>query len=272
MQLDTKAQIAKLTLSTLTVVVSLFLLGVLVLVLCVGFEINPFRETTSSFLLSAFAGLIGVATVLVLLNVATNISLIADAKIAEIKIEPRRGVFRKWLAAFFITAAILVAVIFAGTYFSKRRYLSIVRAQADAVLNDNKGLLEEESTRLASGKPADFQRICAINDFLANQRSNLPELTVIYSQKFGDRLALYEVGQYFDGDIEKGIYAPTHYACTEGRDCDYLTRFFTGSDVGTLQKCVWREDQFFIYVPYVGKGARFVALFGKRNRYGKIGS
>lgn len=77
MELDTKAQIAKATLNLLTAVVGLFLLGVLVLVLCAGLQINPFKETTTSFLIAVFVGLIGVATVLVLLNVATNISLIA---------------------------------------------------------------------------------------------------------------------------------------------------------------------------------------------------
>ena len=101
MKLDTTAQIARATLSLLTVVVSLFLLGILVLVLCMGLQINPFRETTTSFLVAAFVGLIGVAGVLVLLNVATNISLIADAKVAELRIDPRRGLLRKWFAAFF---------------------------------------------------------------------------------------------------------------------------------------------------------------------------
>ncbi len=89
MELDTKAQIARATLSILILVVSLFFLGVLVLVLCAGLEINPFRETTTSFLIAAFIGLIGVAAVLFLLNVATNISLIADARIAELQIQPR---------------------------------------------------------------------------------------------------------------------------------------------------------------------------------------
>src|SRR2546429_2387520 len=112
MELETKAQIARATLSLLVVVASLFFLGVLVLVLCAGLEINPFRETTTSFLIAAFAGLAGVAAVLVLLNVATNVSLIADAKIAELRIEPRRGVLRKlWLIAFGFAAAALVALV-----------------------------------------------------------------------------------------------------------------------------------------------------------------
>src|SRR5947207_1336715 len=112
MKLDTKAQIARATLSLLTVVASLFFLGVLVLVLCAGLQINPFRETTTSFLIAAFIGLTGVAAVLVLLNVATSVSLIADAKIVELKIEPRPGVLRNWLVAFVVAAVALAGLVF----------------------------------------------------------------------------------------------------------------------------------------------------------------
>src|SRR5205823_5580165 len=131
MDLDTKSHIARTTLSLLIWIVTLFLLGALVLVLCAGLQINPFKETTTSFLISAFIGIIGVAMVLVLLNVATNVSLIADAKMAELKIEPRKGKLRKWYVAFFLVAILLVGLVFGGTYLSKERYLGVVRAQAD---------------------------------------------------------------------------------------------------------------------------------------------
>src|SRR5262245_20870304 len=168
MQLETKAQIARTTLSLLTVVVSLFLLGILVLVLCAGFQINPFRETTSSVLVAAFTGLAGVAAVLVLLNVATNVSLIADAKIAELKIEPPHGTQRRWLAAFVAAGMVLAGLVFGGTYLSKERYLGVVRAQADEVFQSNQGLLDEISRLLASGKPEDYKRIGEIRAFLQN--------------------------------------------------------------------------------------------------------
>jgi len=273
MKLDTKAQIAKVTLSTLTGVVSLFLLSILVLVLCAGLQIDPFRESTTTFLLSAFAGLIGVASVLVLLNVATSVSLIADAKIAELKIEPRPGLFRKWLIGFFAIAAILVVFIFAGTYFSKKLYLAVVRTQADEVLKENSGLLGELSRRLATGKFEDFKRIFEIRNFLAHQRSGLPELTLVYSGNFADKLAFYKVSQdYFPGDSEKGIYTPIYFPCTKNLDCDYLTRFFSGGNVDPLENYTVRNDQFYIYIPFIGKEARFILLFEKWNRYGKFGS
>jgi hypothetical protein len=274
MQSGTKAQISKITLSLLTIVCSLFLLGVLVLVLCVGLNINPFKETTTALLGSAFAGLIGVASVLVLLNVATNVSLIADAKIAELHIEIPPGRLRRWVIAFFTVAVLLVSLIFVGTYLSKERYLGVVHAQAEGVLKANSGLLEEISRLLASGKPEDYKRVSEIRTFLESQRDGLPDLTIIYSGKFGDKLALYQIsGGYFPPiDAANQSYTPVYFKCAQDRDCDYLTQFFSGENSGELRKYTMRDDQFYIYIPYAGGGARFVLLFDRWNRYGKIGS
>jgi hypothetical protein len=272
MRLDTKAQISKFTLSALTVVTSIFILGVVVLVTCAGFQIDAFRETTTSFLLSAFGGLIGVAAVLVLLNVATSMSLIADAKIAELKIEPRRGQLRAWFIAFFATAAVLVMVIFVGTYYSKRRYLEVVRSQAEEVIRDNQGMLEEVATRMSSGKSEDYCRIADIRKFLEEQRADLPELTVIYSARFGEKQALYRIRNDYLGDAERKTFTPTYFPCTKGRDCDYLERFLSGNSVDALENYTYRNDQFYIYIPFVGKDARFILLFEKTESYGKIGS
>lgn len=272
MNLETKAQISRSTLSLLIAVISLFLLGGLVCVLCAGFNINPFKETTTSFLIAAFVGVIGIVMVLVLLNVATGISLIAEARIAELKIEPRAGLLQKWVIAFFAVAIILTGIIFGGTYVSKDRYLAVVQANADEVLKENESLLAEMSRLLASGKPADFKRIYEIRDFLVNRRSGLPELTMVYSGKFTDKLALYEVGSYFSGDVGKDTYTPRYFSCTRNLDCDYLNRFFTGEKVEVLRKYTIRDSQFRIYIPYTGNESRFILVFDSRNSYGKIGS
>jgi hypothetical protein len=272
MQLETKVQIARATLSLLTFVASLFLLGVLVIVLCVGLQINPFRETTTSFLSAAFAGLIGVAALLVLLNVATNVSLIADAKIAKLEIEPRRGRLRRWALAFVVVAVAVVGVVFTGTYLSKERYLAVVHTQADGILKQNGTLLDEISQALASGKPDDYKRVSEIRNFLENQRADLPQLTVIYSGRFEGKLAFYGINGYIPYDEEKKVYIPTYFRCTRNLDCDYLTNFFSGQRAEVLQKSTFRDDQFFIYIPVEGKESRFVLLFDRRNSYGKIGS
>ena len=272
MQLDTKLQIAKGTLTVLAVVTGFFLMGVMVLVLCAGLQINPFKETTTSFLISAFVGLIGIAAVLVLLNVATNVSLIADAKIAELKVDPKPGQLKKWALGFFAMAAILAVFIFLGTYLSKNRYLAVVRGQAEDVLRSNDNLLNEVGHLLASGKYEDYKRIEEIRTFLQNQRSGLPELAIIYSGNFEGKTAIYKVGDYFGYSRSDQEYRPVYFTCTKNLDCEYLTKFFSGEKVDVLQEYTMREDQFYIYIPVIEKDARFVLLFDRRNSYGKIGS
>ena len=273
MELETKAQIAKATLIGLTALVYLFLLGVLVFVLCVGLQINPFKETTTSFLIAAFVGVIGIAAVLVLLNVATNISLIADAKIAELPVVPRRRLLRRWLFAFLVPAIVLVVLILGGTYLSKERFLAVVHHQADEVLNENRVLLNEISRLLASGKPEDYKRIFEIRTYLQNQRNDLPFLALIYSGKFENKTAFYGIAsEYFPGDFEKKTYTPNYFRCTANRDCDFLKRFFSGEKVDVLEKYTIRDNQFYIYIPFEGKESRFVLSFSRGNEYGKIGS
>ena len=271
MDVGTRSQIAKATLSLLTIVVSLFLLGVIVLIVCAGLQINPFKETTTSFLIAAFLGVIGVAAVLVLLNVATNISLIADARIAELRIEPHRDFFKKWSVGFLAVAALVVGLVVVGSYLSKERYLGIVRAQADDVVGENKAMLDEVSRLLASGKTEDYKKISEIRSFLANQRHGLPELTLIYSGKFDGKLALYRITEYL-GSVREGTYTPSYFSCTQNIDCAYLTKFFSGEKVDILQKYTIRDDEFYIYMPFTGNESRFVLLFERRNSYGKIGS
>jgi hypothetical protein len=223
-------------------------------------------------LIAAFVGIVGVAAVLVLLNVATNMSLIADAKLAELKIEPRRGLLTKWLAAFAIAAVAVTTLVLGGTYLSKERYLGVVRGQADEVLQSNKGLLDEVSRLLASGKPEDYKRISEICAFLQNQRSGLPRLTLVYSNKFEDKSALYRFTEYSYYETQPTTYNPQYFSCTKNLDCEYLTRFFSGQKTESLQKYSFRDDQFHIYIPYTGGERNFVVLFDSRNSYGKLGS
>lgn len=272
MRLETKVQIARATLSLLTLLAAMTLLGVLVLVLCVGLQINPFRETTTSFLGATFMGVIGVSAILVLVNVATNVSLIADAKIADLKVESRTGTLKKWGVAFVAAAILLAGVVFGGTYFSKKKYLAVVHAQAEEVLKANSGLLDEVSQHLASGKSEDYRRILDIREFLANQRTDLPQLSIIYSGTFEGRMTFHQINGYIPYDQRTDVYTPAYFVCTKNLDCEYLTKFFSGQKADILEKYTVRDDLFYIYIPIEGKESRFVLLFDRRNSYGKIGS
>lgn len=208
----------------------------------------------------------------VLLNVAANFSLIADAKIAELKVESRPRFFSRWLIGYIVIALALVGLIFTGTYLSKERYLAVVAGQADEILRENKDLLDETSKLLSSGKVSDYKRVYEIREYLQNQRSGLPHLTLIYTGRFEGKMAFYQVDNYFPGDLLKEIYKPLYFQYTANLDCDYLKRFFSGQKSEVLQEYTLKDDQFYIYIPHTGKESRFVLAFDRRNSYGKIGS
>jgi hypothetical protein len=271
-KLETKVQVARTSLSLLVQVAVLFLLGVVVLVVCAGLQINPFRETTTSFLLAMFMGLIGVAAILVLLNVATNISLIADARIAELQAEPRPGVLKKWVVMFACTAAVLVGFVFLGTYLSKERYLQVVGQQVNEIVQDNRPSFEEVGHLLVSGKPEDFKRLDEIHNYLATRRPDLSQLTILYSGKVGDKVVYYRTAgdYYYNPQVRSD--PRVYYTCMPKLDCDYLKKFFAGEKVDILRKYTMRDDRFYFYVPVTTGDSRFVLLFERWNSYGKIGS
>lgn len=269
MKLQTKAQLSKVTLSLLSSVAFAFLLGIIVLVLCVGLRINPFKETTTGFLLASFLGLIGVAAILFLLNVATNISLIADTKVAELKIESNTPVTKKWAVVFLASCVTLTGLIFAGTYISKEKFIGVVHAQADEVLKENETLLEQISFLLNSGTCNDYKKIGDIRSFLRHQRHDLPDLTLISSGQFEDKTVFHAINS---SPYNCDTYKPPYFECTKDIDCAYLKGFFSGSNVAVLQKYSLSGDDFRIYIPYVGKSGRFILLFERRNSYGKMGS
>jgi hypothetical protein len=259
-------------LSLLVIVAVVFLLGVVVLVVCTGLQINPFRETTTSFLLAMFTGLIGVAAILVLLNVATNISLIADARIAELQVQPRPGILKKWFVMFASAAAVLVGFVFLGTYLSKERFLQVVGQQVNEVVNDNRSSFEEIGHLLISGKPEDFKRINEIHNYLVTRRPDLSQLTIIYSGKMGDKVVFYKTqGDYYYNPKTQND-PRIYYTCSPRIDCTYLNKFFAGASVDILRKYTMRDDRFCLYVPVATSDSRFVLLFERWNSYGKIGS
>ncbi len=272
MKMQTRVSLSNATLSLLTFVAFIFLLGTFVLVFCVGLQINPFQETITGLLIATYVGLIGISAILTLLNVASNISLIADTKMADLKIEPEGRTLKKWGVSFVVAALLLVGLALAGTYASKEKFLTVVQSQADEILKENGELLEKISVLLASGKPGDYKKIQEIKDFLQNQRKDLPQLTLIYSANFEGKIAFYQIRNFFNGDLEKNTFVPEYYNCTKGLDCSYLKNFFSGENTSVLQKYTLRDDQFYIFIPYVGKAGRFILLFDRRNSYGKFGS
>lgn len=271
MRIESKAQLSKVTLILLILITCFFTMGIILGVVAITFHLNPFREMTTTFLMMAFLGSIGLATATLFLNVATNLSLIADSKISELKLSSKQNGLRPWFIGLSGVTVIVLAFIVLGSTYSEKTSLKVTQSQVNEVLNENKDLLNQVAKLIQDGSAPKIKKVSEIIRFLRNQRAGLPYLTLIYSGSFEDRLALYEMSDSFSAD-EKGTFQPRYYQCTQEIDCTYLRDFFKTGNLQTMEKLVRKTNAFYIYFPFQIDGVRFVLLFTRYQNYGKIGS
>ncbi len=272
MNLETKAQLSRVTLYLLMLIASLFVVGTVVIVLSTAVEINPFRERTSAVLAVAFACLVGTAFAALFLNVAANLSLIAEAKALESHVTGRKHGLRPWYIGVAAAALVAAAVVVGGARVSHRRFLAVVRAQAQELLAEHDELVGKAAAALAAGRSRDMAKVPELLHFIESQRSGLPDLSLIYAGKFQGRRALRVIGQYgWDEDSAKKNVPPPYFSCDRGVDCEYLKSFFDGEPSRMFEKADG-SGSYLIYMPFERAGARFVLRFGRRYSYGKIGS
>jgi hypothetical protein len=268
MDTKTKQSFSTFTFYLLLGVGAVFLVGVIDLVLCTGLKINPFTERATTLLFAAFIGLIGIAIVTFLLNVAANLSLLAESKNGP---APARPFPMKMFAILFgLVAFSSVALIAGGTWASERRFLAVVEKQTEEILSQNKDLVARLGVLIQGQSRKEFEEVSSILHFLGSQRRNLPNLTLIYDGTFENKPALYQANAYLPKDV--GPYVPRYYECYQERDCQYLKDFFSGKQPPKLSSFSRSSGTFYIYYPVETGKRRFILLLERNNSYGKLGS
>lgn len=269
MRLETKIQLSSLSLRALSLAAALFVVGLFVIVLCLGLGVNPFREQTTSLLISSFMGLIGLCTVSVLLSVAANLSILADVRLASTGVAPPRFP-AMWLLILGVVSIIIAAGIGASTYYSKQRYLTVVLGQALEVATENSDIIEDIARLSAKTDLESYTQIAKKVQYLKSQREGLPDLQIIFQSQRGGKLSLRRAGDY--NYSSQTAFEPPYYACRKEVDCDYLKAFFDGKNVKSKSDYTLKDDMFYVYLPVVTSAGRIVLLFDKQNHYGKVGS
>ncbi len=266
MDAQSRRGLSGLTFYLLVLIAAVLTVGAIDLVFCAGLGINPFRERTTGFLIAGFIALMGLAVLAFLLNVATNLSLIADRSVVERSTKPFP--IRRVFAGVGVGSIVTLVIIGVGTWSSQQRFLSVVQEQTQEMLAQNQDIVDRIGSRLAAGQRSDFEQIAKAITFLKAQRRDLPNLTVIYGGKFSGKDALFQANDYVPSDR----FEPRYYECRQNRDCEYLKAFLGGKDQPVLKHIDRSSDDFYLYYPVVTEGARFVLLLERHQRYGKLGS
>lgn len=256
-------------------IAAFFIVATVIFVICASFSLNPFRQTATQLMIYVFTGATCIAFVSLFLNVATNISLIADAKISEVKsANQNTKSAHKWFIGFAAFCILVGTFVVLSSIWSEKRQLEVVTTTAADVVEQNKEVITSIAGILAQKDNKHFLEISPKLNFIEKQRAGLPDLRLLYQGNFEGRPATYEIESYnyYSGPKKDEVYNPKYYSCEKGTDCEYLNDFFAGRINNKLKNYQRHKDEYSVYIPVVEGKARFILLFKKYERYGKVGS
>jgi hypothetical protein len=268
MKAATKVKLANLTIWTMIITVCLIFLFFIGFVTIITFDLNVFAKRTSDFIFS----FIGFAAVLVIcsaiLNISLNIGLIADSR-AQYITDSGKSFFSKKFSIVVIGLVIsLVTLLFLGDFLTRQH-------EKDKLVNEANDIVTRYSTsinKIPAGL-SDTSKVKEIPEllrFLSNQKEKFPSVRLIVRDKFEGQPIYLEITSWENSEsLKKPFYNNSFYKC-EIQDCDYLEKVFTGNTTDTH---FWTgENDYKLYVPFDRGKKKFILLFNKYERHGKVGS
>lgn len=268
MRTENKVKLANLAAWIMIVTIAAIAFWFIAFITVEMFDLNVFTRRLGN----SFFSLLGFAAVLVLcsaiVNVSLNISLIAESKLQEMP-DSQATSFptRFYLIAFGLVGALLFFLFF-GDKLSREREKSILMQEASDVSARYDKSISDIATYM--GDTATVGKIPEILSFLSNQKSEFPSVSVITSDTYSQQLTYLEITQHSDEkSLKEPFFGRSFYNC-QWQDCTYLKQFFTGA---ATDKLLWTEGgDYRLYLPFNRNGKKFILLFSKHHRYGKVGS
>ncbi len=263
-----KIKLANLTTWTMVItifVIALFFIG---FVTMITFDLNVFTKRTSDFIFS----FIGFAAVLVvcsaILNISLNIGLIADSRTQDINDNGNNFITKKFLIGGIGLVFSLVTLLFLGDFLTRQNEKKKLVNEANDIISRYSESISKISTGLSD--TSKVKEIPDILKFLSNQKEKFPSVRLIVSDTFDGQLTYLEITQYGnDKTLKKPFYGNSFYKC-EIQDCDYLENVFTGKTTDTH---FWTEkNDYKLYFPFDKDKKKFILVFTKYERHGKVGS
>lgn len=271
MNLRTNADIARWTLNGLMLIVSFLVAAIAVLIVSSALQFVPFKENTAAALLAIFMGGIGISAVLLVLNIAANLSLIAGVKLEEHRMaNPYSGhtsQMKRWIVLCSGLVAIGLVVTIGGTVYSKYRFQTLFLQQSQAIQQDNQTVFANIARRIGNGRDANRQDLATAMKVLESQQKNINNVAVIWASTIMEKRVLQKQDDYFYKDRGEEFYV-----CDSPELCEWMNGFFEGKDQKTFRSSAFIDGAYDVYIPVVEGGKRFVLLLSSRQNYGKLGS
>lgn len=270
MKQSLKVKISNLSTWIMISTVGLIVLWFIGFIISNTFNLNVFASKTTEF----FISLIGFALVLIIcmtfLNISLNISLIAESKIKDLKIDETHNSFfnKRFL---YVSSVILIALIgfmFIGDYLTRKNEKRIIETEAIDLVERSKQSIDELTILL--NDTSTINQVPEILKMLSNQKAKFPTVSIITSDKYKNELIYLEIDRWTSlSTLKKPYFDYSFYKCDKA-ESDYLRDVFENRFNGSYT--ISEKNDYKFYYPFENNGRRIVLLFTKYERYGKIGS
>lgn len=268
MKTSNKVKITNLTTWIMIITISLIAVFFIGYIFTTTFDLNVFDSETSEFIFS----FIGFSSVLVIfsaiLNISLNIGIIADSRIHEIGEDSNSFLNKKFFLIIGLFIFSIITFLFIGDYLTRRHYKQELLNEANDIMTRYSESINKISDALVDTNKVN--EIPVILNFLSNQKEKFPSVRLITSDNYDGQLTFLEINSWkLNDELKTPYYGNSFYKC-EIEDCEYLKKIFTGK---TTQPLLWtKEDDYKLYFPFLKQKKKFVLVFTKYERNGKIGS
>jgi hypothetical protein len=270
MKLKTKSRLANISIWIIVVtivIIALFFFGFLI---SNTFDLKVFANRTSDFIWTLFGASMVIVICGAFLNISLNIGIIADSKVSEIADMPvDNQSFNKRFLIFVALILVLVGgFLFLGDFLTRQNEKQKLVAECKEIIDRYDKTINDISKSLTDNSLIDD--IPDMLRFLGNQKKEFPSIILITSSSYKEQLTFLQITPYMPkADLIKELYGFSFYACDK-YDCDYLKKVFEAEET---EYYFWSEENNYkLYYPIIKGGKKFVLLFSKYDRYGKIGS
>tara|TARA_B100000963_G_C22474888_1_gene601938 strand:+ start:30 stop:839 length:810 start_codon:yes stop_codon:yes gene_type:complete len=263
-----KIKLANLTTWTMVITISVIAIWFIGFVVANTFDLNVFTKRTSDFMF----GFIGFSAVLVLcsaiLNISLNIGLIADSKVQEMKTEGSNLLGKRFYLVTSLGIVALITFLFIGDYLTRKNEENKLVSAADYIVETYSESIAKIAPSLTD--TSKVGQIPEILKFLSNQKSEFPSVTLLTSGKYDGQLTYLEITHWeSEKSLKEPLFGNSFYKCQD-YDCEYLQDLFTGK---TVEPLFWTEkNDYKLYYPFIENNTKYILLFTKYQRHGKVGS
>ena len=270
MKLKTKSRLANISIWVIVVTIIIIALFFFGFIISDTFDLKVFTNRTSDFMWTLFGASMVIVICGAFLNISLNIGIIADSKQSQItdSQNKKENFNKRFLLGLVLTLMTVGVLLFLGDFLTRQNEKTKLITECEEILTRYEKSVNDITIALSD--TSEIGEIPDILKFLGNQKQEFPSIILITSDYYKEQLTYLKITPYSDKkELKKELFNFSFYACNKN-DCEYLRKVF---EEEKSDYYFWSEkSNYKLYYPITKGDKKYILLFSKFDRYGKVGS